>query len=81
MGFAAYSAVGFRVLHEAAVMPFAIHQNEATGVPQFVTKVAIALAALGVKVDVALVAPESTADRTGVNVRQKPQRLLDERQD
>lgn len=36
---------------------------------------------LGVKVDVALVAPESTADRTGVNVRQKPQRLLDERQD
>ena len=41
------------VLAQAAVLAFAIHQHEARGVPELVAEVAVALAALGVEVDVA----------------------------
>ena len=46
-------ALRFGVFLQAAVIAFAVHQHEAAGVPELVAKVAVTLAALGVKVDVA----------------------------
>jgi hypothetical protein len=43
----------FYVGREAAVLPFAVHQHEARGVPQLVAEVAVTLAALHVELDVA----------------------------
>ena len=53
MGRTAYCAFCFGVLFQAAVLPFAVHQHKAGSVPEFVAKVAIAFAALAVKVDAA----------------------------
>ncbi len=41
------------VLLQAAVLPFAIHQREAGGVPELVAEIAVALAALAVEIDAA----------------------------
>jgi hypothetical protein len=53
VGRAADLAVVLRVLQQAAVLAFAVHQHEARGVPELVAEVAVALAALGVEVDAA----------------------------
>ncbi|MCY1511051.1 hypothetical protein D9M68_454450 [compost metagenome] len=53
MRLAADLAVFLRVLQQAAVLAFAVHQHEARGVPQLVAEVAVALAALAVEVDAA----------------------------
>ena len=53
MGWAAHSALSFGVLFQAAILAFAVHQDKACGIPQFVAEVAIAFAALAVKVDAA----------------------------
>src|SRR6185436_10201120 len=46
-------AFGLAVLDQAAVLALGVHQHEARRVPELVAEVAIALAALGVEVDVA----------------------------
>ena len=38
---------------QATVLSFAIHEHKASGVPQFIAKIAIAFASFGVKVDAA----------------------------
>ena len=65
-------ALCFRVLAQPAVVAFAVHQHEARRVPQFVAKVAIALAALGVEIDIAPERRErskSEAQRVGAEGR------------
>ena len=42
-----------RVLVQAAILAFAIHQHKAAGVPQFVAKVAVAFTAFGIEIDAA----------------------------
>ena len=46
-------ALGLGVFLQAAVLAFAVHQDKAGRVPELVAKVAVALAALAVKVDAA----------------------------
>ena len=61
-------ALGLGVLLQPAVLILAVHQHEARGVPQLVAEVAVALAALGVEVDVppeARVAGHGEAQRVG----------------
>ena len=61
-------ALGLGVLGEAAVLALAVHQHEAGRVPELVAEVAVALAALGVEVDVAAKAgerAEGEAQRVG----------------
>ena len=53
MKLAAGLALRLGVLCQAAVLAFAVHQHKARGVPELVAKVAVTLAALGVKVDAA----------------------------
>ena len=49
----AHSAFSFGVFFQAAILPLAVHQDKACGVPQLVAKIAIAFAAFAVKVDTA----------------------------
>ena len=61
-------ALGLGVLGEAAVLALGVHQHEAARVPELVAEVAVALAALGVEVDVASQArqrAEGEAHRVG----------------
>ena len=61
-------AFGLGVLGEAAVLALAVHQHEAGRVPELVAEVAVALAALGIEVDVAAEAGERAereAERVG----------------
>ena len=53
MRFTAGLAIGLGVVHQTAVLAFAIHQHKAGRVPQFIAEVAIAFAALAVEIDAA----------------------------
>ena len=53
LGGATGFALCFGVLAQTTVLSFAVHQHKAGGVPELVAEVAIALAALGIKVDAA----------------------------